>query len=342
MSTDTVDVSVLIPVLNEERHLAAVIASVRSQTLDGPAEFLFVDGGSEDRSVAILDEQAARDPRIRVLHNPHRHTPHALNIGLRAARGAYVARMDAHAHYPADYLRIGMERLRRGDVVSVSGPQLAVGEGRWSQRVALALDSPLGVGGARFRQITENEIEVDSGFTGMWRREDLLAHGGWDEEWVNDQDLELAARLRKAGGRIVCLPEMAASYIPRDSVRSLARQYWRYGFYRVKTSRRHPESLRPSQLLPPLLTLTLPFALTGARHAAPIARVALGVYALALLASTAKSARGSSPRQAAPLPVVYLAMHLPYGTGFLMGCGRWGPPLRAVARGVARAGMRRR
>jgi hypothetical protein len=250
--------------------------------------------------------------------------------------------MDAHAHYPADYLRIGMRRLERRDVVSVSGPQLAVGDGRWSQRVALALRSPLGVGGARFRRMSDREIEVDSGFTGMWRREDLLAHGGWDEEWVNDQDLELAARLRKAGGRIVCLPEMAASYIPRDSLRALARQYWRYGFYRVKTSRRHPESLRPSQLLPPLLTLALALALIPARPFTPVARAALAVYGLALVASTAASARGSSPREAAPLPVVYLAMHLPYGAGFLVGCGRWGPPLQAVARGARRVGARRR
>jgi glycosyltransferase involved in cell wall biosynthesis len=338
MSPDTVVVSVLIPVLNEERHLTEAITSMLGQTLDGNAEFLFVDGGSEDRSVAILEKHAARDPRLRVLHNPHRRTPHALNIGLRAARGTYVARMDAHAHYPADYLRIGMQRLQRRDVVSVSGPQLAVGDGRWSQRVALALDSPLGVGGARFRRMSDREIEVDSGFTGMWRREDLLAHGGWDEEWVNDQDLELAARLRKAGGRIVCLPEMAASYIPRDSLRALARQYWRYGFYRVKTSRRHPESLRPSQLLPPLLALTVAGAVWPLRRPA---RAALGVYGLAVAASTLRGARRTSVAEAAPLPLVYATMHVAYGTGFLVGCARWGPPVQALQRAAGRIARRR-
>jgi succinoglycan biosynthesis protein ExoA len=339
MSDDPpVDVSVLVPVLNEERHLPGVVAGMLGQSFDGTAEFLFIDGGSDDGSLQVLHEHAARDPRVRVLHNPARGIPQALNIGLRAARGAYVARMDAHAHYPADYLRIGVQRLRRGDVVSVSGPQLAVGDGRWSQRVALALDSPLGVGGARFRQITENEIEVDSGFTGMWRREDLLAHGGWDEEWVNDEDLELAARLRKAGGRIVCLPEMAASYIPRDSVRSLARQYWRYGFYRVKTSRRHPESLRPSQLLPPLLTLTVLGAVWPLRRPA---RAALGVYGLAVGASTLRGVRRTSLSDAAALPLVYATMHVAYGTGFLMGCGRWGPPMRALQRAVGRVAGRR-
>jgi glycosyltransferase involved in cell wall biosynthesis len=339
MSTDEpVDVSVLVPVLNEGRHLQDVVTGMLSQSFDGTAEFLFIDGGSDDGSVQVLREQAARDPRVRVLHNPARGIPEALNIGLREARGTYVARMDAHAHYPAGYLRIGMQRLDRRDVVSVSGPQVAVGDGRWSQRVALALDSPLGVGGARFRRVSQGEIEVDSGFTGMWRREDLLAQGGWDEEWVNDEDLELAARLRQAGGRIVCLPEMAALYIPRDTLGGLARQYWRYGFYRVKTSRRHPDSLRPSQLLPPLLTLTAASAIWPLRRPA---RAALGVYGLALATSTLWSVRRTSVTQAAPLPLVYATMHVAYGTGFLMGCGRWGPPVRALRRAVGRVAGRR-
>ena len=211
MNAERVDVSVLVPVLNEDRHLPEVVAAMLTQSFEGNAEFLFIDGGSKDRSVAILLEHAEGDPRVRVLRNPAGGIPEALNIGLHAARGTYVARMDAHAHYPSDYLRLGIERLQRGDVVSVSGPQLAAGDGRWSRRVSLALASPLGVGGAKFRRITAQEIEVDSGFTGMWRRADLVAHGGWDEAWANDEDLELAARLRSSGGRIVCLPAMAAS-----------------------------------------------------------------------------------------------------------------------------------
>ena len=335
-----IDVSVLTPVLNEERHLPHALRGMLAQRFAGTAEFLFIDGGSTDRSREILAEHAARDPRIRVLDNPARRTPQALNIGLRAARGTYVARMDAHTHYPGDYLKLGVERLERGDVVSVSGPQLAVGEGEWSRRIALALDTPLGVGGARFRRRSDEEIEVDSGFTGLWRRDVLLAHGGWDEEWINDQDLELAARLRKDGGRIVCIPDMAASYIPRDSLSALARQYWRYGYYRVKTSRRHPESLRPSQLLPPLLALGTAAAAVPIRPLARPGRAVLALYSLALVASTARTARTAGVREAAPLPVVYAAMHLPYGVGFLQGCRRWGAPVRALG-GVARTVLRR-
>src|SRR4051812_17091887 len=252
-----------------------------AQELDGEVEFLFIDGRSQDGTVGKLRELAATDPRVKILDNPARSTPIALNIGLRAARGEYIARMDAHTHYPPDYLARGVERLRRGGVEHVSGPQLARGEGTWSRRVALALGSRLGTGEAAFRHATEGEIEVDSGFTGIWRRSILEEQGGWDEEWHNDQDSELAARIRAAGGRIVCLPELAADYIPRESLKALARQYWRYGFYRAKTSGRHPESMRRSHMLAPGLVLTMALALLPGR-VGRLARAGVGVYGLAV------------------------------------------------------------
>src|SRR4051812_48672370 len=254
---------------------------MRAQSFDGEGEFLFIDGGSTDRPREILEELAAEDPRVRVLDNPRRITPVALNAGLAAARGEFVARMDAHTHYPPDYLARGVERLRLGGAAHVSGPQLARGVNAWSRRVALALGSRLGTGEAAFRRQSGGETEVDSGFTGIWRRSTLEEQGGWDEEWHNDQDSELAARIRAAGGRVVCLPEMAADYIPRESLKALARQYWRYGFYRAKTSGRHPESMRRSHMLAPGLVLTMALALLPGR-VGRLARAGVGVYGLAV------------------------------------------------------------
>ena len=327
MDPEAVDVSVLIPVRNEAAQLRDVVAAMQAQEFDGSYELLFVDGGSEDGSRAILDEVAAADPRVRVLDNPARRTPHALNLALRAARGRVIARMDAHARYPPDYLALGVERLRRGDVDLVTGPALAEGEGRWSRRVALALSTRLGTGGADFRHSADEEFEVDSGFAGLWRRETLERLGGWDEGWVNDQDFELAARIRKGGGRIVCVPAMAAGYFPRDSLRALAEQYHRYGFYRVKTSLRHPESLRRSHMVPPALVLT---ALAAAAAPRPLRRVARGgvaAYGAAVLAASARSPLAD----AAALPLVFATMHLSWGVGFLRGCATLGVPWRALA-----------
>jgi succinoglycan biosynthesis protein ExoA len=328
---DAVDVSVLIPVRDEEAVIRDVARDMLAQRFDGSIEFLFVDGRSRDATQQILLELAAADPRVRVLDNPAKRTPQALNLALREARGRVIARMDAHTRYPIDYLARGVQRLRAGGAEWVSGPQVAEGDGRWSRRVALALSTRLGTGGASFRHGADAEFEVDSGFTGLWWRDTLERHGGWDEEWLNDQDFELAARIRKAGGTIVCVPAMAAGYIPRDSLGALARQYHRYGFYRVKTSLRHPESLRRSHLLAPGLVVTALAAVAAPRSLRRPARAGAAVYALAVTGVSARAARSAPGADAVALPAVFATMHLAWGAGFLRGCAVLGIPWRALA-----------
>ena len=331
MDLDAVDVSVLIPVRDEEAVIRDVARAMLAQQFDGTVEFLFVDGRSRDATPQILRELAAADPRVRVLDNPAKRTPQALNLALRQARGRVIARMDAHTRYPLDYLARGVERLHAGGVEWVSGPQVAEGEGRWSKRVALALTTRLGTGGASFRHAADAEFEVDSGFTGLWWRETLERHGGWDEEWLNDQDFELAARIRKAGGTIVCVPAMAAGYIPRDGLGALARQYHRYGFYRVKTSLRHPESLRRSHVLAPGLVLTAVAAVAAPALVRRPARAGVAAYVLAVAGVSARAARSAPLADAAALPAVFATMHVAWGTGFLRGCVVLGLPWRALA-----------
>jgi glycosyltransferase involved in cell wall biosynthesis len=335
MSDGRVDVSVLIPVLNEAEIIEQTTEAMLEQRFDGGVELIFLDGESDDGTRPILEKLARREGSIRVLDNPEKRVPHALNIGLRASRGEFVARMDAHTFYPRDYLAAGIDRLRRGGVEWVSGPQIAYGDDRWSRAVALALGTRLGVGGAKFRYPVDHEIEVDTGFTGVWRRAALEARGGWDEAWPVNQDAELAARVRADGGRIVCIPAMAGRYQPRSSLRSLARQYWRYGQYRAKTSGRHPESMRPSHMIAPTLVATLAAAL-GPRAIARPARAGLGVYAATLAAEALhQAARGE--RELAPLlPLVLATMHLSWGAGFWLGSAKFGFPARAIASALTR------
>lgn len=325
-----VDVSVLVPTLNEEAYVVSAAERMFAQTFDGEIEFIFIDGDSDDGTPQLLEELAAKDPRVRVLRNPQRQTAIALNIGLREARGEFVVRMDAHTHYPPEYIAAGVARLRQGGVAWVSGPQIAVGVDKWSRRVALALSTRLGTGGARFRRMMEDEVDVDSGFTGIWRRSELESFGGWDERWPVDQDYELAARMLKAGRRVICIPEMAAEYVPRNSLRRLGRQYWRYGLYRAKTSGVHPESMRRSHVLPPGLALTLVASVAGPGRLRPLARAGLGLYAGVLAMVTGGVARRASVPDVASLPLVLPTMHLTTGFGFLWGCVRFGPPVKAV------------
>jgi GT2 family glycosyltransferase len=242
--------------------------------------------------------------------------------------------MDAHTFYPPDYLASGIRRLEQGGVDWVAGPQLPQGADAWSRRIELALRSRLGVGGAAFRTLVAGETETDAGFTGVWRRETLEHHEGWDEDWPINEDAELAARIRKAGGRIVCVPEMAAHYVPRRSLRALARQYWRYGQYRAKTSQRHPESARRSHFIPPALVVTAAGALLPGRIGRA-GRLGVGLYAAALILESARLGREHDRRgDALRLPAVFATMHATWGAGFLAGSARFGPPLAALGRAI--------
>lgn len=334
--TGPVDVSVLVPVLNEEGIIDESAKAMLAQRFAGEIEYLFLDGGSGDATREILERLGRADERIRVLDNPGRLQSPALNIGLSEAKGTFVARMDAHTYYPPDYLARGVERLREGDVAWVGGPQVPLGVGDWSRRIAVAMGSRLGIGGALFRRPITEEIETDTAFTGIWRRETLAEVGGWDEEAVTNEDGELAARIRARGGRIVCVPEMAAECITRDSLSGLATQYYRYGRGRVRTLRLHPETMRPSHALPPALLLVLVGAMLAPSRTARPARLGLAAY-LASLAFEALRMSGRAEREAPFAPLVLATMHISWGAGFLAGCAGHGPPLRALAALASRA-----
>jgi succinoglycan biosynthesis protein ExoA len=340
MTSAAPDVSVLIPVLNEAHHLPQTVATMCAQELGGRSlELVFADGRSDDDTRAVLERMARDDDRIRVVDNPSRTTAAGLNAALEHARGHYVARMDAHAFFPPRYLAAGIERLERGDDVRwVAGPVVPRANGGWSGSVALALGTRLGVGGSSKWQLHSGpggteapaadagpaEVELDTGvFAGVWRRDTVDALGGWDPEWPVNQDSELAARVLADGGRIVCIPEMAAEYLPRDRVGALARQYWRHGRYRAKTNHRHPGTLRRTHLLPPALLLTAIGAVAApTRPLRRVARCGLGAYGVALAATTAAAAQQGPPRDVARLPVVLGVMHGAWGLGFLAGVVR--------------------
>ncbi|MBA2516983.1 MAG: glycosyltransferase, partial [Solirubrobacterales bacterium] len=172
--------SVLVPVLNEERHIGDAVTAMRRQRFDGELEFIFVDGRSTDRTRQLLTELQKEDDRVRILDNPTGRTPAALNIALREARGDFIVRMDAHTLYPPDYVARGVERLQRGDADWVSGFQVPVAVEAGSRRTVLALGTWLGRGGSQKWSSrvadgsvpTGEEIELDTGvFAGIWRRE---------------------------------------------------------------------------------------------------------------------------------------------------------------------------
>lgn len=328
----SVTVTTLTPVLNEERHIRGTVAALQAQDLAAEAEFIFIDGCSTDRTRAILYELAAEDERIRILDNPRRHTASALNIGLRAARGEYVARIDAHSRYPVLYLSRGIERLRRGDVDWVAGPQIPVGADTWSRRVAMALGSRLATGASNrwdrdVQQHGGREVELGTGvFAGVWRRVTLDRDGGWNEGWPINQDSEMASRVLRRGGRIVSLPELGAEYTPRSSLRALARQYCRYGMYRAKTTLRHPWTIRAPHVVLPGIVAAAVASVAPPRTLRSPGRAVLAVYGAGVVVESARVT--TVARDALALPVVLVTMHASWGGGFIAGLVRFALPSR--------------
>jgi succinoglycan biosynthesis protein ExoA len=331
-----IDISVIVPVRNEASVLRETAASMLGQKFDGEMELLFVDGCSEDGSLEILAELAEHDGRVRVLENPKLIEPAALNIGVGSARGTYIALLNAHCWFPQDYLARGVRRLERGDVSWVTGPAIPRGRDRWSRGVARALVSPLGAGGSKKWARAEDsggpEVELDTGlFAGVVRRETLRSLGPFQEGWLVNHDSEMAARVIKAGGRIVMLSAMGAYYHPRNTPAGLWRQYWRFGRYRVKTTQLHPLALRPFHLISAGLAATPIVAVIAPRPLRRLARAVLAAYALALGVASTVTVRGEQERDPGTLAAVFAVMHLGWGAGFLSGCLRWGPPWKGIA-----------
>ena len=319
-------VSVIIPVLNEEKFIGSCLDSLLAQ--DYPLsrlEILVVDGGSTDATRSILDAYCREHANVRVLENPRRIQSAGLNLGLRHARGDIVVRCDAHSTYASDYVRRAVEILTARRADNVGGTLFAVGKGYVGTAIAIALSTPFGVGDARFRFATREQW-VDTVYPGAWRAETLRELGGWNEEWVVNEDYELNYRLRAKGGRILVTPSMRVHYWVRDSLRGLAKQYFRYGMWKVKTLRAHPESVRWRQLVAPMFVLSLlVLGVAGIRWPL-LAAIVPGVY---LATATAVSVALGSQRgwKYTPiLPVVFATMHLCWGVGFWAGVLRFGLP----------------
>ncbi|GAB6117186.1 glycosyltransferase family 2 protein [Thermoanaerobacter brockii subsp. lactiethylicus] len=246
------EVSILMPVLNEMGFIEQVLNDIEQQ--DYPLELvevLIIDGGSEDGTKEwILKNMNKYKFNIKLLDNQNKYQSFALNIGLKNAQGDFIIRMDAHSRYERRYIYKLINHLKNNDdICNIGGPQIATGYDFWSDVISKAISSPIGVGGARFRY-TSRLIESDTVYLGAWRKKDLIEIGGWSEEWFVNEDTELNLRLKRfKKGKLITDPDIKVYYYPRNSLKKLAVQYYKFGFWRIKTFNVYPESMRMSHLL---------------------------------------------------------------------------------------------
>lgn len=326
MSSDLPRVSIVIPVLNEERHLREVVAAALAQDYEGELEVVVAVGPSRDRTMEIARELAAAEPRVVVVANPSGRTPDAMNAGIAAAQGSVVVRCDGHAMLPKDYVATAVSLLERTGAANVGGVMDAQGETDFQRAVAWAMKSRVGVGAAAFH-VGGGEGEAETVYLGCFRAEVLRQVGGYDSRMTRAQDWELNHRIRAAGGKVWFSPRLRVTYRPRRDVRSLSRQYLEYGRWRRQVMRMHPETSRRWSALryfaPPVALLAnlfgLALGLVGLTTGTSLV-FALAVpagYAAALLVIAAAAARSSGWQTALRLPLVLATMHLSWGWGFL-------------------------
>jgi glycosyltransferase involved in cell wall biosynthesis len=301
-TTTPAQATIVMPVRDEERFVAASLGAVLAQDVpDGALEVLVVDGRSGDRTREIVERlsRGARFP-VRLLDNPGRIAAMALNLGIAEAGADVIVRVDGHVEIPPDYVRRLLETLERTGADAAGGAVRPEGSGSWGRAIAAAMRSPLGHGGAAFRSGAGGERDVDTVAFPAYRRGALEAAGGFDATMVRNQDDDLHLRLRAAGRRIVIVPDLVVTYRCRDEREALYRQYHGYGLWKVAGWRRRgrPSSWRalgpPALVLVSLVTV-VPF------------------LALWLLSRV--------PRPAGALAT----MHLAYGAGFWRGVFRGTP-----------------
>ena len=306
-------ISVILPVLNEEAHLEDAVHSILSQDYQGKIEVILAVGPSHDRTLEIAQSISRRDTRVVLVDNPSGRTAAGLNLALNKSQSPVVVRVDGHAQIPNDYLRLIVEILNKTGAVNVGGVMAAVGTTPFERAVAGAMRSPLGVGASRFHTGGEAGV-VDTVYLGAFRREALVAIGGFDERFTRAQDWELNFRLREKGGIVYFDPSLHVTYRPRSTVRALAKQYFEYGRWRRVVSRRHSGTINYRYLAPP-------FALVGfslsviAGFFLPICFIPAAIYLLFVLAASVRIA--SSIREYFLLLAVIPTMHFAWGAGFI-------------------------
>jgi succinoglycan biosynthesis protein ExoA len=316
-------VSVVMPVLDEERHLREAVLGVLAQDYPGPLELVMALGPSRDGTDGIAAELEREHPQVRSVRNPRGSTPAGLNAAVAAARHPVVVRVDGHALFPTDYVRTAVEVLEETKADNVGGIMAAEGVTAFEQAVACAMTSPLGVGSARFH--TGGEAgPADTVYLGVFRRDTLERVGGYDESFDRAQDWEMNLRIRQAGGTVWFTPRLRVSYRPRPDVRRLGRQYFDYGRWRRVVMRQHPASVSARYLAPPLALVAV-----AAGSAAGLAGVATGSavlkagfvvpagYVAGILAGAVVIGRRLPPAALVRLPVVFATMHGSWAVGFL-------------------------
>jgi glycosyltransferase involved in cell wall biosynthesis len=332
-------VTVILPCRNEASRISACLDSIlASAHPPEQLEILVVDGMSDDGTRKVISDYAVKYPRVHLLDNPQRIVPTALNIGIRAAAGDVIVRMDGHNIYPPEYIPRLVGALLEGDADNVGGclVTLPADGSPVAQAIAIAMGHPFGVGNAHFRIGARKPRDTDTVPFGCYRRSLFARIGMFDEELVRNQDDEFNHRIIRNGGRVRLIPDVVCYYYARGSLRKAARMFFQYGVFKPLVARKVGRFMTLRQLVPALFVASLVGSAVGALLWRPFGYVGAGiaaVYALCVGACALPVVRSHGIRCALALTRALPVVHFSYGIGFLrglrhalLGRSRWRDP----------------
>lgn len=331
-------VSVVMPIRNEADFIGRSLSAVLRQ--DYPhdrMEVLIADGMSTDQTRSVVAETAVCYPNIPVIlfDNPQKIVPGGLNRLMAQAQGSIIIRVDGHCEIASDYVTRCVEYLENNDIAGVGGPIETIGGDSVSAVIAAAMSSSFGVGGSAFRTVKDRAMFVDTIAFPAYKREVIEAAGPYDEELVRNQDDEYNYRLRSMGYKLLLAPDIRSRYYSRSSLRAVWRQYFQYGFWKVRVLQKHPRQMSLRQFVPPAFVL----AVLGGALLSPFSKIIralwLAVFALYATANVTASllfARKLGLRQMPTLSLVFAILHVSYGLGFLRGMARFARGFRQLFR----------
>lgn len=319
-------VTVIMPIRNEARFIRESLGAVLCQ--DYPAhrlEVIIADGASEDETRDIIAQMIGNrggvQPEVFVIDNPGGIVPSGFNEALSRARGHFIVRVDGHTIVRPDYVSECIAALDRTGADNVGGRMEAIGLNEFGRAVSLATSSRFGVGGSRFHY-SDREEWVDTVYLGAWPREVFQRFGVFDIEFVRNQDDEFNYRLRSQGGRVLLSPRIRSSYYNRSTLRSLWRQYFQYGLWKVRVMQKHPRQMSLRHFTPVILVISVFASLAGAlffENGKWAFCLIAGTYLIANLLASVLVARKGAWRLLPVLPAAFAIIHFAYGSGFLIG-----------------------
>lgn len=319
-------VSVIVPCRNEERHIAVCLDSILSN--DYPKdrmEILVVDAMSEDGTRQIVQGYTEKGERVRLVDNPQKHIPAAMNVGIRNARGDTIIKMDAHSTYQSDHIRscVGYQEKYGAENVGGVWKMLPGADTAMAQAIVLGMAHRFGSGNAKIKVGASQPTWADSVAFGCFKKELFSRVGLFDERLKGGSDMDMNIRIRAAGGRILLVPQIVVNYGADPTLK----KFWKHNFadgvwtsYVMKfgsraSSWRHwvPAAFILSLLVSFVLSAVWPFVLWAGLGIA-------GIYACASLAASAQIAiREKNSKQILLLPAVFAIRHVAHGLGALFG-----------------------